>query len=34
MENEIGAARTGRVTQIHVAPGESVERGRVLISIE
>jgi len=34
MENEIRAPRAGTVRRVHVAPGESVEQGDVLITLE
>ena len=34
MENELTASRAGRVTEIHVAEGVSVEPGMVLVVIE
>jgi biotin carboxyl carrier protein len=34
MENELGAPKAGRVKDVAVAEGESVEAGRVLIVIE
>lgn len=34
MENELRAARAGRVTHVAVTPGMSVESGRVLLVIE
>ncbi len=34
MENELGAPRAGRVTEIAVAEGVSVEAGRLLSVIE
>ncbi|MER3421314.1 MAG: acetyl-CoA carboxylase biotin carboxyl carrier protein subunit, partial [Chloroflexota bacterium] len=34
MNNELTAARAGRVTRVAVRPGERVERGAPLIQIE
>jgi biotin carboxyl carrier protein len=34
MENEVGAQRAGRVKEIAVAEGASVEAGRLLVVIE
>jgi biotin carboxyl carrier protein len=34
MENELRAARAGRVKDVHVAPGDLVEAGRLLTVIE
>ncbi|TAK17500.1 MAG: biotin/lipoyl-binding protein [Acidobacteria bacterium] len=34
MENELGAPKAGRVKDIAVAEGQSVEAGRVLLVIE
>ena len=34
MENELKAAKAGRVRAIHVQPGQNVERGAVLAEIE
>ena len=33
MENEIRSPRAGTVKAIHVVPGESVEQGKVLITL-
>lgn len=34
MENEITAAKAGRVKEVAVAPGQSVESGRLLVVVE
>jgi biotin carboxyl carrier protein len=34
MENELSAPRAGRITDIHVEPGVSVEAGRLLLVVE
>ena len=34
MENELKSPKTGKVTEIRVAPGQTVEKGEVLIIIE
>jgi biotin carboxyl carrier protein len=34
MENEIGAPRDGRVAKVHVAPGQPVEPGEILVTLE
>jgi len=34
MENELRAPRAGRIAEIAVAPGTSVEAGRILAVIE
>jgi biotin carboxyl carrier protein len=34
MENELTAPRDGRVREVHVAPGASVEAGRVLVVLD
>ena len=34
MENELSAARAGTVRKIHVAPGQTVESGALLVEIE
>jgi biotin carboxyl carrier protein len=34
MENELSATRAGRVKDVAVAPGQSVEAGRLLVTVE
>jgi pyruvate carboxylase subunit B len=34
MENELGSTRGGRVVEIGVAEGQSVEAGRLLVRLE
>jgi biotin carboxyl carrier protein len=34
MENELRSPKTGRVREVAVAPGTSVEAGRVLVVID
>jgi glutaconyl-CoA/methylmalonyl-CoA decarboxylase subunit gamma len=34
MENELRSTKKGRVKTVHVAPGTSVEAGRVLLVVE
>jgi len=34
MENELRAARSGRVTTVRVAEGQSVEAGALLVAVE
>jgi len=34
MENEISAARPGRVKEVAVEAGQSVESGRLLVTLE
>jgi biotin carboxyl carrier protein len=34
MENELTAPRDGRVREVHVTPGASVEAGRVLVVLD
>jgi biotin carboxyl carrier protein len=34
MENELKTPRVGKVTQIKVTPGQTVEKGDLLVTIE
>jgi biotin carboxyl carrier protein len=34
MQNELRAARAGRVAQIHVRPGVAVEKGALLVTLD